>query len=244
MYNLTMPYKDLEKRRAYHRAYLKKYAKTHKDALYASTKKWRAKNRERFNAKLYAWRRANPDKAKAMQDRWYKKHGKEYRAQHLEKLHRQEKAYRKKERLLNPQQRKDRKKRYYWNNRERIRSSVRLKHLANPEKNREKDRRRWREQKERRTLQNFKARARRYGVRLYCTQSQWLELLRTFDFKCFYCKIALTKQTRTLDHKIPLSRGGSNEPENLVPCCRTCNSRKHDLTAEEFLARLPDYTDN
>jgi 5-methylcytosine-specific restriction endonuclease McrA len=39
----------------------------------------------------------------------------------------------------------------------------------------------------------------------------------------------------TVDHKQPLSRGGSNEWWNLTAACRSCNSRKHNKTVEEFL---------
>lgn len=36
-----------------------------------------------------------------------------------------------------------------------------------------------------------------------------------------------------LDHVIPRSRGGTDDPENLVPACRSCNSRKGAKTPEE-----------
>jgi 5-methylcytosine-specific restriction endonuclease McrA len=29
-----------------------------------------------------------------------------------------------------------------------------------------------------------------------------------------------------IDHVVPLSKGGTNDTSNLVPCCRPCNSRK------------------
>jgi len=40
------------------------------------------------------------------------------------------------------------------------------------------------------------------------------------------------------DHRIPLSRGGSNFIDNIVPACRPCNLRKHTLTEAQFRARL------
>lgn len=43
---------------------------------------------------------------------------------------------------------------------------------------------------------------------------------------CFYCKKLLTPQTITVDHSIPLSRGGSNEFDNLVGACEHCNRLK------------------
>jgi 5-methylcytosine-specific restriction endonuclease McrA len=33
----------------------------------------------------------------------------------------------------------------------------------------------------------------------------------------------------TLDHIVPTSRGGSNNPSNLYTCCRRCNTARRDL---------------
>lgn len=40
---------------------------------------------------------------------------------------------------------------------------------------------------------------------------------------CAYCG---TTENLSVDHKRPISRGGSSEPENLQCLCRSCNSRK------------------
>jgi 5-methylcytosine-specific restriction endonuclease McrA len=36
------------------------------------------------------------------------------------------------------------------------------------------------------------------------------------------------------DHQTPRSRGGSNSSDNLVDCCKTCNSQKGASTLEEY----------
>jgi 5-methylcytosine-specific restriction endonuclease McrA len=56
---------------------------------------------------------------------------------------------------------------------------------------------------------------------------------------CFWCQqLGLPPAGATeLDHVIPLVRGGSNGPENLVPACKSCNSSKQAKLPEEFLAR-------
>lgn len=53
---------------------------------------------------------------------------------------------------------------------------------------------------------------------------------------CFYC----TKPMRRyhIEHKTPLSRGGTNFPDNIVCACAGCNLRKGTRTAEEFFALL------
>lgn len=38
------------------------------------------------------------------------------------------------------------------------------------------------------------------------------------------------------DHKVPISRGGTNDSENVEICCRRCNEQKGQLTPEEFRA--------
>jgi 5-methylcytosine-specific restriction endonuclease McrA len=37
-----------------------------------------------------------------------------------------------------------------------------------------------------------------------------------------------------VDHSIPLSRGGTDHFNNLVPACIECNRSKQDLTSREF----------
>ncbi len=44
--------------------------------------------------------------------------------------------------------------------------------------------------------------------------------------KCYYCKKKVGK-TYHVDHVIPLSKGGSNGPENIVIACPRCNLRKN-----------------
>lgn len=42
-----------------------------------------------------------------------------------------------------------------------------------------------------------------------------------------------------IEHVIPVSRGGSNDLENLVWACRPCNRLKRTMTGDEFRARYP-----
>ena len=53
---------------------------------------------------------------------------------------------------------------------------------------------------------------------------------------CCYCEKELTVEIATVDHIIPLSRGGDHTPENLAICCLSCNSSKSDKTPQEFEA--------
>ncbi|CAM3738129.1 HNH endonuclease [Hathewaya histolytica] len=55
---------------------------------------------------------------------------------------------------------------------------------------------------------------------------------------CFYCKRELTDTEITVDHVVPICRGGKTEENNLVISCHSCNSKKGDMTLEEFLLYL------
>lgn len=57
------------------------------------------------------------------------------------------------------------------------------------------------------------------------------QVLAKWGHVCVYCE---KKEADTFDHLIPLSRGGHTLYDNLVPACRSCNSRKGDRLPEEF----------
>jgi 5-methylcytosine-specific restriction endonuclease McrA len=50
---------------------------------------------------------------------------------------------------------------------------------------------------------------------------------------CFYCEKPLTEY-RCLEHLTPLSRGGKNQPFNLVYSCKSCNSKKRQMSLEDY----------
>jgi len=60
------------------------------------------------------------------------------------------------------------------------------------------------------------------------------------QFRCVYCNrnLATVKaKYRTLDHIVPVTRGGDNDATNLCTACKHCNDSKGDKTAWEYLAR-------
>jgi 5-methylcytosine-specific restriction endonuclease McrA len=61
------------------------------------------------------------------------------------------------------------------------------------------------------------------------TKQEWRDLMIKYGWKCFYCDNVLTNKTRTIDHLIPLSKGGRHHIMNLMPCCRVCNTGKHAI---------------
>lgn len=57
--------------------------------------------------------------------------------------------------------------------------------------------------------------------------------------RCFYCHVSFEgdgRATRTVDHRLARSRGGTDGLANLVFACRACNARKADQVEEVFAA--------
>ncbi len=56
--------------------------------------------------------------------------------------------------------------------------------------------------------------------------------------RCYYCGHRLSRKNKTIDHVIPLSKGGADKKHNQVLACRTCNEEKGCLLPDEFRAIL------
>lgn len=59
--------------------------------------------------------------------------------------------------------------------------------------------------------------------------------------RCYYCGRRVPPKELTMDHVIPISRGGLSVKENLVPACKECNNKKKYLLPiewEEYLCRI------
>ena len=55
-------------------------------------------------------------------------------------------------------------------------------------------------------------------------------ILRRDGFICVYCH----EQANTVDHVQPISKGGTDEPDNLVAACGKCNSKKSNKLPHLF----------
>ena len=62
------------------------------------------------------------------------------------------------------------------------------------------------------------------------------ELRESYLWRCAYC-FGVTDKRGAIDHFVPLSFGGRNDIENLVPCCQSCNSSKHSKNLLVWLAK-------
>lgn len=68
---------------------------------------------------------------------------------------------------------------------------------------------------------------------------EWIDVCIKFDDKCAYCG----KETKlTADHIIPVSKGGSSNINNIIPCCQSCNSSKHNSDLGDWYPKQPFFS--
>lgn len=77
------------------------------------------------------------------------------------------------------------------------------------------------------TVKKERARARKIRA------SQWWKRKRSLGV-CHYCQGHFPPAELTMDHIIPIGRGGRSEKFNLVPCCKECNTQKSSLLPAEW----------
>jgi len=68
-----------------------------------------------------------------------------------------------------------------------------------------------------------------------------IQVFRRDKFKCRYCGASNNNIKCQIDHIIPVSKGGTNEIDNLCLACRDCNLKKYNkIYAEHKKSTLED----
>lgn len=71
-------------------------------------------------------------------------------------------------------------------------------------------------------------------------KSQWW-LTQLNRGLCHYCGKHFSAKELTMDHVVPIARGGTSTPGNIVPACRECNrDKKLETPVERVLKQLKD----
>ena len=109
---------------------------------------------------------------------------------------------------------------YYLRHAERLNQRIAAYHRANPAIVRAKSQRH---------------RALRKGADGSFTPQEWKDLIAAHGGRCAYCRRDAPLEP---DHRVALSRGGSNRIQNILPACRSCNAKKHRMSEAEFRERL------
>lgn len=176
------------------------------------TKNYRIKNPNYASEYSKLYREKFPEKVKQANERFRKQnpdYGKSYHNQHRN-------AERLRSRLRywqNPQREALRKKKFREENPEVLAERNRRYRRNNPEALRNKSQRR-------------RARLRQNAAFAISKK----ELQKLYASKCFYCG----DNSTTVDHVVPIVRGGSHSIGNLVPACNHCNFSKAGRTIMEW----------
>jgi len=152
------------------------------------------------------WNRENRKRCNAATVAW--------RARNPEKVAAHKRAWR----LANPEKVRKHKRSEYDRHMEAIIYRVSEWRKLNPEKRRAQS-------------QLRRARLARAAGVDYTTPEKLSARIAYYGSRCYYCG----GEAGTLDHRIPLARGGSHFPANFVPACVSCNASKNDRTEREYL---------
>ena len=203
-------------------AYQRSYAKTHKEQRRAYDAKWRAENRDSELQRFAEYRERNRERLRAKGRDDYKKSAdkqKEYRDR--PEIKARKTAYDKARYWADPEY-----SRY-------IRRQYRIKYpdrVAVSEKKKRSDR-------ARRLPIERNMRAIRAGAAGKHTAADIELLYRSQKGRCWWCGKKINGKYH-VDHRVPLARGGSNDPGNLVISCPACNQSKHAKLPQEWNGRL------
>ncbi|MGQ9693456.1 MAG: HNH endonuclease [Thermodesulfobacteriota bacterium] len=64
-------------------------------------------------------------------------------------------------------------------------------------------------------------------------QSRWWKQ-KIAEGRCYYCQQKFPPAELTMDHIVPISRGGQTTKGNVVPVCKDCNNKKKYLLLMEW----------
>lgn len=195
--------------------YNKKYREENKEKEKKRHKKYREENKE----KLTQYRKKHQEEHKEYMKKYdaqHKKDRREYYEEHKEERRKYNKKYR--------QEHKEERAEYYKKYCKTAQGQVVVFNGANRRRNREEQQ----------------------GNGL--TTDQWLEMMNFFDWKCAYSGEYIggkkNQSIRSIDHIIPLVKGGEHEIWNLVPMYRPYNSSKQDKDLEEWYLQQNFYNED
>lgn len=170
-----------------------------------------------FNARAREYNKRNPDKRLAREQK--------YHAKNPEKRKQLWAAYYAKNKKVLLEKQKE----FANRNPEVVRAKYRKYKIANREQivKKNKNYRDKNPQMHRAALQRRRTKIRQSGI---CKISS-KEIAKLYSNRCFYCQSA---DKITLDHVVPISRGGRHSIGNLVAACSSCNSSKNNRFITEW----------
>jgi len=180
------------------------YASLDKSRLKAVRAAWYAKKKDKLKPTRAAYRLENKARIRAKEAERRKKNAAKEKARHAD---------------------------YYLRNKAKAQAW----HAAKWKKNKEKiyaKATEWRKKNPHKVAVLMQRRRARIAAALATlTAEQWAAILELYEGKCAYCG---KPGKMTMDHVIPVSRGGGTTADNVVPACQSCNSSKNARTLQEW----------
>lgn len=174
-------------------------------------------HREKLIQKTLKWQRDNPEK--------FKKKMREY----------MKRAY-----LQNPEKFRQRSALAYAKNRDKYVSRAKDYRMKNPEKVR-RSVKKWRATHPELAAQDARTQtAKRRAIIKECGKHTYRDVLWIIEKQqglCFWCGKSILMNFH-VDHRIPLSKGGTNFPSNICIACPRCNQQKRAMWPEDFIKKL------
>jgi 5-methylcytosine-specific restriction endonuclease McrA len=198
------------------------WQKRNREKANAANRAWRKRNPDKYKAAINSWRQRNPLKVKAIQAAWCER---QLKGSDVEAYRKQKNTRLRAWQKLNPEACRGYSKTWNERNPGLQRALIKAWGKRNSEKIREYKRR-----------HEATKRASRLIALNPLTLPGKKTVLAVFGNLCAYCG---DSQKLSIDHVLPVSRGGLDEAGNILPACKRCNSSKNARPVEIWYRRQP-----
>jgi 5-methylcytosine-specific restriction endonuclease McrA len=217
------------------RARNKAWREAHPEERKANHKAYREAHLEEEKARAKAYYEAHSEEEKARNKAYYKAHpekcnasSKAYREAHQEKCNASSKTWREE----HPEEHRTHNKAWREAHLEELRTRNRAWREAHLEELKAHHRAHYRMYPEQYKAYCRTRRARKLAAPGYFCAQEWHDLKAQYNYTCLCCGHKEPEINLSVDHVVPLSRGGSNWIENIQPLCLSCNCSKGTKTID------------